>query len=123
MGRKFILGAALLGMAVLTACGGGTGISNPPNNGTGGGGATSSTLTASQSAVDFGSIALNATQGGAVVLTNSSAAGGAKINITKLTISGAGFSIAPAITLPVSLSAGQSLTVGMNFTPAAAGSA
>ncbi len=124
MGRKFVLALALLGIVLLAGCGGGTGIaSGSPNNGNGTNGVSSSSLASSQTSVNFGSTALSGSQSASVILTNSAAAGGSSISITQLSISGSAFAVAPAITLPQSLAAGQSLTVGLEFAPTVAGAA
>lgn len=80
-------------------------------------GQTSSTLTASPAAVSFGQVALGASSTKTVVLTNDR---DYNVQIYGWYATGGGFSVTgPA--LPLTLNAGQSVTVKAKFTPSLAG--
>ncbi|HZU31422.1 MAG TPA: choice-of-anchor D domain-containing protein [Candidatus Angelobacter sp.] len=77
---------------------------------------SSTSLTATPTSLGFGSQALNTTTTQSVTLKNT---GTTAIDITKDTISGAGFSV--GITTPITLNPTQSVTVPVVFTPGTAG--
>lgn len=74
-------------------------------------------LTVNPASVSFGSVAVNSTSTQSISLTSS---GSAALTINSLTVSGAGFTLAP-VTMPATLNSGQTLTVGIQFNPGAAG--
>jgi hypothetical protein len=81
--------------------------------------ASAGVLSTSDSSLDFGSVAVNATANQSETLTNS---GGSNVTISQATVSGNGFS-AKGLTLPMTLAPGQSFTFGAAFTPQSGGSA
>lgn len=72
--------------------------------------------------LDFGAVAINNSRTASVVLTNSSPAGGGSVTVTKIVVTGAGFTLSTT-TGSFSLAAGQSSTVTVNFAPKSAGNA
>jgi len=80
-------------------------------------GVTSDALTAAPSSLAFGQVAVGATSTLAVVLTNARTW---KETLTAIQAGGTSYSVS-APTLPLTLSAGQSITVNVTFTPLAAG--
>jgi Abnormal spindle-like microcephaly-assoc'd, ASPM-SPD-2-Hydin len=120
MARKLFLGLCLAATMLMAGCGGGTGISTPPANG--GGAPDAPALTASPTSVNFGSVGDGTSQTSPVVLTNGSTSG-QSISVSKLDVTGSGFSLASAIALPTTIAAGQTLTVPLKFSPAAPGAA
>src|SRR5439155_25774027 len=77
-------------------------------------------LTMSSSALNFGSVTLNSAATGSVTLTSS---GNSALTVNSASITGAGFTIAPAATFPVSLAPNASLTSQLKFLPTCAGAA
>jgi hypothetical protein len=85
-------------------------VTNPPSN------------PPSSPAVSFGNQAVNTASAAKIITVQNS--GAVDINITAFTFSGANaseFSFSPAPTLPIKLSANQSTTIGVVFTPTASG--
>jgi hypothetical protein len=82
-------------------------------------GVTPGLLTANPASQSFGNVATGSTKTLSQTLTNS---GGSALTISQLSPSGTGFSFS-GINPPVTLSAGQSFTFNVSFTPAASGSA
>jgi hypothetical protein len=74
-------------------------------------------LTASPTAITFGNVQTGTSQSQSDVLTNTS---GSNLTITQATFTGAGFS-ATGLNTPLSLAAGQSVTIGVVFNPTSAG--
>jgi hypothetical protein len=74
-------------------------------------------LTASPSAVSFGSVQTGNNQTASETLTNS---GGSSVTITQASASGSGFSVS-GITLPLTLVAGQSISFTIGFAPQTSG--
>ena len=74
-------------------------------------------LVATQSSLNFGSLQVGSSQTLPATLTNS---GNTAVKISQATVSGAGFSIA-GLTLPLTLSAGQSTSFNVTFKPQSAG--
>jgi hypothetical protein len=74
-------------------------------------------LSATPSSISFGSVLMGQTQSQTATLTNS---GGTNVTITQATVSGTGFSVR-GLSLPLTLSAGQTTTVSVNFTPPSSG--
>jgi hypothetical protein len=75
------------------------------------------TLTANPSSINFGNVFTGSTDTRTVTLTNS---GNVNITINTATPSGAGFSLT-GLTLPLTLTPGQSTTFSAHFSPASAG--
>jgi len=92
--------------------------SNPtltiPLSGTG---ATPGVLSSNPTSLGFGSVIVGSKQSLSETVTNT---GGSSITISQVGISGAGFTLT-GITTPVTLTAGQSATLNVTFTPASAG--
>lgn len=80
-----------------------------------------SVLGASPTSVDFGSINTGSNATETVTLTNMGSLGDPAVQISNLATSG-NFSLVNAPALPLSLAPGQSVTVDVRYTPAAAGS-
>lgn len=76
-------------------------------------------LTVSPSSLDFGNVMLNATSTRNLTLTSS---GNTALKVNSVSVAGAGFAIMGA-TFPLSLDAGQSVTLQVSFGPLVAGSA
>jgi hypothetical protein len=74
-------------------------------------------LVTAPSSVSFGNVTTGSTQNQTVTLTNS---GGTSASITQASITGAGLSIS-GLTLPLSMSAGQSASFQLTFSPTSAG--
>jgi len=81
-------------------------------------GATPAVLAANPSSLSFGNVGAASSKTLSQTLTNS---GGSALTISQIAPSGTGFSFT-GINPPVTLSAGQSFTFNVAFTPAAAGS-
>jgi hypothetical protein len=72
--------------------------------------------------LDFGAVAVGTSKQATVTVTNSTPSGGDTLTVTRIVVSGTGFSlVAPGSSF--SLAPGQSTTVGLNFAPAASGNA
>jgi HYDIN/CFA65/VesB-like, Ig-like domain/Abnormal spindle-like microcephaly-assoc'd, ASPM-SPD-2-Hydin/Cep192 domain 4 len=80
---------------------------------------TAGLLSTSDSSLNFGSIQIGGTATQSETLTNT---GGANVTITQAQVSGTGFS-ATGLSLPMTLSPGQSFTFGAAFHPTSGGSA
>src|SRR2546425_2038589 len=74
-------------------------------------------LSATPSSISFGSVPVGQTQSQTATLTNS---GGTNVTITQAPASGSAFSVR-GLSLPLTLSAGQTTTVSVNFTPPSSG--
>jgi hypothetical protein len=81
-------------------------------------GVTAGGLTSAPASLSFGSVQTGNPKTIAETLTNS---GGSSISITQANLTGAGFTLS-GLTLPITLSAGQSKTFNVTFTPQAGGS-
>jgi HYDIN/CFA65/VesB family protein/ASPM-SPD-2-Hydin domain-containing protein/centrosomal CEP192-like protein len=75
-------------------------------------------LSVNPSSINFGNVPVGQNQSQTATLTNS---GGTNATITQATVSGTGFSVR-GLSLPLTLSPGQSTTVSVNFTPGSSGS-
>ena len=75
-------------------------------------------LSASPTSLGFGNLAVGSSSSQTVILTNS---GNSSVTISQLNVSGAGFS-ASGLTLPLTLTAGQSTALSVQFAPQAGGS-
>ncbi|HTS07167.1 MAG TPA: choice-of-anchor D domain-containing protein, partial [Candidatus Eisenbacteria bacterium] len=84
-----------------------------------GNGVTPGTLGANPTSLSFGTVTVGNKQTLSETVTNT---GGTSVTISQVTISGSGFSFT-GITTPVTLTAGQSATFSVSFTPSSAGSA
>jgi len=82
-------------------------------------GITAGSLSASSSALSFAGVQVGTRQTLPETLTNS---GGATVTITQANVTGTGFSLS-GLSLPQTLTAGQSFTFGAVFSPSSAGSA
>lgn len=98
------------GIALLTGC---QGLASAGSGSNGGG----STLAASSSTLSFGNVQKSKSSNLSETLTN---AGGSTVTISQANVSGVGFSLS-GISLPMTLSAKQSVTFTVTFAPAAAG--
>ena len=76
-------------------------------------GTTPGTLGASQSSLSFGSVQVSKSSAASETITNT---GASSVTITQVNVTGAGFSV-PGLSLPVTLTAGQSLTFSGIFAP------
>jgi hypothetical protein len=77
------------------------------------------TLAASPTSVSFGSVKLKSSVTKSLAITNS---GTANVRITSVSATGTGFSLTP-VTTPLTLGAGKTLTLSVQFAPAATGAA
>ena len=76
-------------------------------------------LSTRTNSLSFGNVMVGSTSGAqTVALTNS---GNSTVSLSQLNVTGAGFSIS-GLSLPLSLAAGQSVSLSVGFTPTAAGS-
>ena len=83
-------------------------------------GSESPSLVASPSSVDLGDVPVGTGTCAAVSLVNNSSV---PVKVTQLNVNGLSFSIAGQTSLPVSIAAGSTYSVTVNFNPAAAGPA
>ena len=81
-----------------------------------GSGATAAQLAANPASLSFGNVPVGSTQSVTQMLTNS---GGTSLTVSQATVAGAGFGVT-GLSLPMSLSAGQSTTFTVKFTPPSA---
>ena len=81
-------------------------------------GVTPAALGSNPTSLSFGSVTVGSNQSLSQTITNT---GGSSVTISQVGISGTGFSVS-GITAPVTLTAGQSASFSVTFTPAAAGS-
>ena len=65
--------------------------------------------------VGFGSVAVGANQTQGFILSNP---GSASVTVGNVSVSGSGFALAPGLTTPIQIAAGQSVTFQITFTPA-----
>ena len=94
--------------------------SNPTLNvGLSGTATTAGTLTASPASDGFGSVQIGSTRTVYQTITNS---GGTSINLSQASVTGTGFSIS-GLTVPATLSPGQSVSFSVSFSPTVAGGA
>ena len=78
-------------------------------------------LSASDSALNFGNVQVGNSKTMSLTLTNTDTQS-ATVEISKITVSGTGFN-ASGVTLPLTLTAGQSVTLNISFQPSSAGTA
>jgi hypothetical protein len=81
-------------------------------------GVTPGALTANPSSLSFGNVTIGSSSTLSETVTNT---GGSSVTITQATTTGAGFSIS-GLSLPLTLTAGQSKTFSVTFAPSSAGS-
>lgn len=77
-------------------------------------------LSASPVSFDFGNVAIGSSATQSITLTNT---GNQSVTVSALNMTGAAFSITPAVSLPLTLSAGQSSSFTVRFAPTASGGA
>jgi Abnormal spindle-like microcephaly-assoc'd, ASPM-SPD-2-Hydin len=82
-----------------------------------GGGQTAGALTPSPASLNFGSVEVGSDQALTETLTNS---GGASVTVTQVTPTGTGYSVS-GLSLPLTLTAGQSQGFSVTFTPSSTG--
>ena len=82
-----------------------------------GGGQTAGALTPSPASLNFGSVEVGNNQALTETLTNS---GGSSVTVTQVSPTGTGYSVS-GLSLPLTLTAGQSQGFSVTFTPSAAG--
>ena len=75
-------------------------------------------LSASQGLVSFGSVAVGQTASSNVSLLNS---GAVAVQVTKVSVNGGSFSVSGLNDLPITIGAGSTYSVGVNFSPQATG--
>lgn len=83
-----------------------------------GNGVTQGTLSANPTSLSFGNVTVGGSSSLSETLTNT---GGSSLTITQATTTGAGFSVS-GLSLPLTLTAGQSKTFNVIFAPSSAGS-
>ena len=96
-----------------------SGSSTPLYLGVHGTGVASGTVSASPATVTFGNVQVGGTAARQEVLTNS---GTAPVSISQISVTGSGFSV-NGVSLPLSLTAGQSISLNVVFNPQLAGQA
>lgn len=116
--RRLDIVGVFLALAVLCGCAGVSGVSNDSGSKSGAGVA----LAVSPNTLAFGNVSVGGSKTSSLTLSNGSS-GGANITISQISITGSGFSIASAPTLPLDLAAGQSLDLSIVFAPGSAGAA
>ena len=72
--------------------------------------------------LDFGAVAVDDSRKASVVVTNSSAANGGSVTVSKMVVTGSGFALSAPLA-GFTLTPGQSSTITVNFAPKAAGEA
>lgn len=115
MRQRFSLIPLLIAASLLAGCGGGTG---PANNSSGNG---TPSLTAGSSSLDFGSVAVGSSKNLSLTVTNPATNG--TVNVSKVAVTGTGFSINSVPAVPFSVAPGQSVTATLSFAPTTAGAA
>lgn len=73
------------------------------------------------SAVQFGAVPIGGISSNFVAMTNTASAG-TSVTIAQIEVTGSGFRLGPTPDFPLTLSPGQSLTVGIDFSPLSVGS-
>jgi Abnormal spindle-like microcephaly-assoc'd, ASPM-SPD-2-Hydin len=114
---RYCQALAMVAVAALLGCGGGTASPNSSSSGSNG---TNSpgTLVVSTSAIAFGNVAL----GSSTAQTGKLTAATSAVTISSASWNGDGFSVS-GITFPVTLTSGQSASFTVTFAPQASGSA
>ena len=115
--RRLTIVGVLLALAILSGCSGVSGVSNDATKG--GAGAA---LAVTPSPVAFGNVSVGGNKTMALTLSNGPSAS-ATITISQISITGDGFSVVSAPTLPLDLAAGQNLDLSIAFAPGSAGAA
>jgi hypothetical protein len=116
MPKRYSIGLLLAAIVGLAGCGGSP---TAPNNLSG---ANSNNQLSAASAVQFGAVPVGTTQSGSVAVTNT-ATNGSAITLSQINVSGPGFQLGSTPSLPIVLDAGESVTLGLEFSPISAGSA
>ena len=115
---RYCQALVIVAVALLTGCGGGQASINNSPSGTGSPGTTvPGTLLVSAPALNFGNVNLGISSTRTATLTASASA----VTISSAGWNGDGFSVS-GITFPVTLTAGQSASFTVTFTPQASGS-
>ena len=111
--------ALLLSLSLcLAGCAGGTGVATTATSGTGGNGSSGS-LAAGSSSLNFGSVSVGSAKATNLTLTNTST-NSYSVTVSDLSVSGSGFSLESSPSLPFTLSAGESATISLRFSPSTA---
>jgi hypothetical protein len=108
MRRSYLSGLVFVATAILAGCA----IAPAPKASE-----ATSTLAVSSSSLDFGNVAVGAKKTITLVVSNAADAG-SNITVSGISISGSGFTISKTPSLPATVAAGQSINVGVMFTPA-----
>jgi hypothetical protein len=116
MTKRYFLGPIILATALWISCGGGTGPSRPSAAGSN----TQESLTIGANSLDFGSVSVGRSKTSSLAVSNTSN-NHQNITVSQITVKGKGFKLSPAPALPFVLTAGQSLTLAVSFSPKIAG--
>ena len=110
--RQPTLAVVVVLCACLAACGGGTGIANQtPSSGSG----TNGGLFFTQLALDFGNVPVGTEKTASVTVTNTSSS--KSVTVTQIDVTGSTFTLGSSLSVPFTLSAGQSATINAGFSP------
>ncbi len=112
MPKRYSLGLSLAAIILLIGCGG---TPTAPKNLSG------SQLTAA-SAVQFGAVPVGGTSSSSIAVSNM-ATDGTNITLSQINVAGPGFRLGDTPTLPMLLGPGESVTLGIDFSPTLSGSA
>jgi hypothetical protein len=116
MSRKYSIGTLLAALTLLIGCGGSA--AAPKNLS---GNSSASQLTAA-SAVQFGMVAVGATRASTVAVSNT-APNSTNVIVSQINVAGPGFRLANSPALPITITPGESVTLGLEFSPLSKGSA
>jgi hypothetical protein len=116
MPKRYSLGILLAAILLLAGCGG-TATAPKPSSG-----ANSGSQLRAASAVLFGAVPVGGTRSSSVAVSNV-ATDGSRITLSGIDVSGAGFRMGNTPSLPLVLAAGESVTLGIDFSPVSKGSA
>jgi hypothetical protein len=116
MPKRYSLAALLATMIALIGCGGAP---TAPNNLSG---ANSKNQLTAASMVQFGAVPVGQTGSNTVAVSNT-ASDGSNVTVSNITVSGPGFQLGSIPPLPIELSPGESVTLGIEFSPILSGSA
>jgi hypothetical protein len=106
----------ILTTALFVGCGGGAGTATKAVGSTG-----RPSLTIGASSLNMGSVPVGNTKSSSLILSNPS--GSQSITLNQVSVTGTGFSLTPAPSVPLVIEAGQSVTLTVSFAPKSAGSA
>jgi Abnormal spindle-like microcephaly-assoc'd, ASPM-SPD-2-Hydin len=116
MRQRFSLVSPLIVALLMVGCGGGTG---PASNSSSTGNTPS--LTAGSSSLNFGSVAVGSSKTITLTVTNPATSG--TVNVSNVAVTGTGFSLSSAPSVPFSVAPGQTVSASIAFAPKSAGSA